>query len=310
MKTFLTSPEGAFYTSQDADLVQGVHGGEYFALDDATRRKLGVPRVDQHIYARKNGLAITSLAALYSASGDASALADARRAADWVLAHRALPEGGFRHDENDAAGPYLADTLAMARAFLALYTVTAERRWLARAEAAAAFIDARFRSPLGFATAAASPEAPLSPKAQVDEIIALARFANLLHSHTGNAAHRALAEHAMRFLGAPAVVERQGYGTSGLLLADRELRTEPAHLTIVGGKDAPAAQALFATALRGAPAMARIEWLDAREGPLPRADVEYPTLRAPAAFLCADGSCSLPMNTSEQLAQKLSKSRR
>jgi uncharacterized protein YyaL (SSP411 family) len=28
LKNFLTSPEGAFYTSQDADLVPGEHGGD------------------------------------------------------------------------------------------------------------------------------------------------------------------------------------------------------------------------------------------------------------------------------------------
>ena len=308
LKTFLTSPEGAFYTSQDADLVQGEHGAEYFALDDAGRRKLGVPRVDQHIYARENGLAITGLAALYAAGGDAACLADARRAAEWVLAHRALPDGGFRHDEKDAAGPYLADSMAMARAFLALYTVTAERPWLARAEAAATFIDQKFRAPAGFATAASASTATLPPKPQVDENIALVRFANLLHHHTGNPAHRALAEHAMRYLASSAVVERQGYGVSGILLADRELRTEPAHLTIVGAKDDPAARALFAAALRDAPSFTRLEWFDSREGPLPRADVEYPKLREAAAFFCTNGTCSLPVSTPEKLAQKLARS--
>ena len=310
VRDFLTSPEGAFYTSQDADVVPGEHSAEYFALDDAGRRKLGVPRVDQHFYARENGLVITGLAAVHAASGDASSLADARRAAEWVIAHRALPGGGFRHDEKDAAGPYLADTLAMARAFLALYTVTAERAWLARAEESAAFVDSHFRSAPGFATAVAAPGAPLSPKPQVDENIALVRFTNLLHAHTGKAAHRAMSEHAMRYLASPVVVERQGYGTSGILLADREVRTEPAHVTVVGAKDDPAARALFAAALRAAPPMARIEWFDSREGPLPRADVEYPKLDAAAAFLCADGSCSRPISTPGELTQALGKSKR
>lgn len=310
VRDFLTSPEGAFYTSQDADVVRGKHSGEYFALDDAARRKLGIPLVDQHLYARENGLVITGLAALYAASGDASCLADARRAADWVVANRALPGGGFRHGEKDAAGPYLADTLAMARAFLALYTVTGERAWLTRAEESAAFMDTQFRRSPGFATAVAAPGAPLAPKPQVDENIALVRFANLLHAHTGKAAHRAMSGHAMRFLASPTVVERQGYGTSGILLADRELRAEPAHCTIVGGKDDPAARALFAAALRGAPPMARIEWFDGREGPLPRTDVEYPKLEAAAAFLCADGSCSRPMSTPAQLADALKKTKR
>jgi uncharacterized protein YyaL (SSP411 family) len=34
LREFLTSPEGAFYASQDADLIPGHHGGEYFRLRD------------------------------------------------------------------------------------------------------------------------------------------------------------------------------------------------------------------------------------------------------------------------------------
>ena len=307
VREFLTSPDGAFYTSQDADVVPGKHSGEYFALKDAGRRKLGVPRVDRNIYARENGLVITGLAALYAASGEASCLADARRAADWVVANRALPSGGFRHGEKDTAGPYLADTLAMARAFLALYTVTAERAWFARADEAATFMDSHFRSPLGFLSAVAAPGASLAAKAQVDENVALVRFANLLHAHSGKAAHRAMAEHAMRFLASPALIEMQGYGTSGILLAERELRTEPAHITVIGGKDDAQARVLFAAALRAASPMSRIEWFDPRDGPLSRTDVEYPKLDAPAAFLCADGSCSRPMQKPEELTEKLAK---
>jgi len=307
LRDFLTSPEGAFYVSQDADLVEGEHSGEYFALDDAARRARGIPRVDRHIYARENGLAITGLAALYAADGDATILADARRAAEWVLAHRALEGGGFRHDAHDAAGPYLADTLAMGRAFLALYAVTAERPWLARAEAAAQFIDAKFHAPVGFATAAAATGATFAPKPQLDENIAVARFANLLGHYTGQEAPRKMAEHAMQYLASPTVVAQQGYATSGILLADRELRSEPAHLTVVGRKDDPAAQALFAAVLRGAPPVARIEWLDVREGPLPRSDVPFPELPRAAAFVCAGGTCSLPLTSPEKVTARLVK---
>jgi uncharacterized protein YyaL (SSP411 family) len=80
LRTFLTSPTGAFYTSQDADLVDGKHNADYFALSDAQRRKLGIPRVDKHIYARENGWAINGLVALYAASGDRATLDEAIRA--------------------------------------------------------------------------------------------------------------------------------------------------------------------------------------------------------------------------------------
>ena len=96
----------------------------YFALDDAARRKLGVPVVDKHRYARENGWMIHALATAYTVTGDRTYLDDAQRAARWIIANRSLSGGGFRHDERDAAGPYLEDTLAMSDAFLALYTAT------------------------------------------------------------------------------------------------------------------------------------------------------------------------------------------
>jgi uncharacterized protein YyaL (SSP411 family) len=305
LQTFLTSPDGAFYTSQDADATPGEQAAAYFALDDAARRKQGLPRVDKHIYARDNGLAITGLAALSAAGGDPSSLADARRAATWILAHRAIPGGGFRHDSTDTAGPYLADTLEMGRAFLALYSVTAERSWLARAEAAARFIDAKFRAPLGFATAAAAPSSPLPPQPELEENVTLARFANLLAHDTGQSAYREMAVHAMRYNASKVVIARQGYSVAGILLANRELGTNPIHVTIVGAKDDPAARALFATALRDAPPYTRLEWYARREGPLPNTDVEYPALPMAAAYLCTNSACSSPSRTPDALAHKL-----
>jgi uncharacterized protein YyaL (SSP411 family) len=98
---FLTSPDGAFYVSQDADLNHDIDGHKYYALDDSGRRKLGMPRIDKNLYARENGWAISGLSAYYDVTGDAKALAIAERAAKWVVANRALPNGGFRHGEKD-----------------------------------------------------------------------------------------------------------------------------------------------------------------------------------------------------------------
>jgi uncharacterized protein YyaL (SSP411 family) len=305
IERFLTSPDGAFYTSQDADLKDGEPGSDYYSKDEPARLKLGVPRVDRHIYARENGLAITGLAALYAANGDASALAEARRAAGWVIAHRALPGGGFRHDGKDNAGPYLADTLEMGRAFLALYAVTAERQWLVKAEAAADFIDAHFRAPAGFAASVTGAAATLKPEPEADENITLARFANLLAHYSGRAVYKTMADHAMSYLASPTVIAEQGYAVSGILLANREVGTDPAHITIVGAKDDPAGRALFAAALRDAPPYTRLEWFDRREGPLPNADVEYPALPTAAAYLCTAGACSSPANTPDALAREL-----
>ena len=259
----------------------------------------GIPRIDTHVYSRENGWAIQALAALYAVTGEKEQLDDAVRAANWIIAARSLPGGGFSHGEKDVAGPYLGDTLAMGAAFLALYTVTAEASWLDRAMSAAQFVNANFKSDPGFATTAGS-SGP-RPTLQIDENVALVRFANLLNHYSGDPSHREMAEHAMRYLAAPEIVERRGFQFGGVLLSERELSSAPLHITVVGGKNDPAARSLFLAALRQPSTYKRVEWLDETEGPLKNADVEYPRTDTAAAFLCTDRSCSPPIFTPEKL---------
>jgi hypothetical protein len=303
LKTFLSSPAGAFYVSQDADLVPGEHSGEYFKLDDAGRRKLGIPRIDTHIYARENGWAITALATLYAASGDAQYLDDATTAAKWIIQNRALEGGGFRHDEKDPAGPYLGDTLAMGRGFLALYAATGTRDWLAKAQAAADFIDKNFRAKeAGFVTALNPASAASLPpqQPQREENGNVVRLANLLFHYTGKAEYRKMAEFAFKFLTAPPIAKR--FPMASVLLAEEELNREPPHVTVVGAKKDAKALALFKAAIAASPSYQRVEWYDAKEGELPNQDgVEYPPMSEPAAFVCANGACSPPVSKPEEV---------
>ncbi len=293
LKDFLLSPDGAFYTSQDADLVQGTKGTEFFALDDDARRAKGIPRIDTHVYSQENGWAIESIATLYEVTGDPAYLHTAVRAAHWVIDNRSLPGGGFRHDLEDVAGPYLGDTLAMGRAFLQLYRVTADREWLARAENAAVFIDAAFKDEeAGFLTA--SPDgSPISPVSHIEENVSMTRFANLLSHFTGKDSQKELAEHGMRYL-ATAEVALRRIDESSVLLADLELANDPAHYTVVGAKMNERSNELYNIALREPGWYKRIEWWDVDEGPLPNRDVQYPVLGRSAAFVCHNGRCSLP----------------
>jgi uncharacterized protein YyaL (SSP411 family) len=305
LKHFLLAPEGAFYASQDADLVPGEHSDSYFQLGDSERRKLGIPRIDQHIYARENGWAINALAVLSAVSGDQQPLEDAVRAAKWIIAHRETSDGGYQHDETDKAGPYLADTLYMGRAFLTLYMVTANRTWLQHAEEAADYIENRLKGELGYLT---SPSiGALKSNPQVDENADLARFANSLEKYSGKAAYEKLAQHAMQFLSIQTVLDERGYLVGGILLANRELTTLPIHITVVGSKTDPAAASLFQAALKLPSPYKRVEWWDNQEGALPNNDVEYPVLENAAAFICTDRTCSPPVFSAEKLSGAVGK---
>ncbi|HEV2963184.1 MAG TPA: DUF255 domain-containing protein [Candidatus Angelobacter sp.] len=300
LKAFLTSPEGAFYTSQDADLIEGKHSGSYYALDDAQRRKLGIPRIDKNMYARENGWAIAALATFCAATGDTDAREQALQATRWVLANRSLPNGGFRHGSSDAAGPYLGDNVSMARAFLALYGATADRQWLAQTENTITFIDSHFRDPRGAGFVTATGALP-----QRDENAMLARTANLLFHYTSKQVYQDVAQRALRYLAAVPVVYRRPAST--VLLADLELASPPLHLTVVGAKDDAAARDLFQAALRYPSTYKRLEWWDHREGPLPNPDVQYPELKTAAAFVCTDRTCSTPIYKADELQNRVDK---
>jgi uncharacterized protein YyaL (SSP411 family) len=305
---FLRSPEGAFYTSQDADLVKGEHSEKYFALDDAARRKLGIPVVDKHRYSRENGWMISALATAYTVTGERAYLDDAQRAARWIVANRSITGGGFRHDERDVAGPYLEDTLAMGDAFLALYTATGSREWLGRAQSSAAFIEQHFRGTQpGYLTSAPRAGSRLQPKSNIDENIPLARFTNLLHRYTGAVSYRAMSDYALRMLVTEEVADSQ-ITAPGILLAAFESVNDPLHITIVGGKDDAAAVALFDSALRYAAVYRRIEWWDRREGNMPNPDVRYPQLPRAAAFICTDSTCSLPIFDAAKVPHEVARS--
>jgi uncharacterized protein YyaL (SSP411 family) len=108
----------------------------------------------------------------------------------------------------------------------------------------------------------------------------------------------------MRYVGTPQIA--RVFPAAGVLIADYEFTHPPTHLTVVGHKDDPAAQALFLAALRMPSGYNRIEWWDQREGALPHADVEYPPLDAAkaAAFVCSERTCSKPIFDPEQIQTK------
>jgi uncharacterized protein YyaL (SSP411 family) len=228
VQNFLMSPDGTFYVSQDADVVEGEHSAEYFKLDDAARRKQGIPRVDKHVYARENGWMIAALCELYKASGDQTALAEAKRAADWIGENRSLPHGGFRHAEKDVAGPYLGDTLAMGQGFFALYNATHDAGWLQQTEDSLGFINFYMSSDdmPGFLTSKTPTDNSYKPHPERDENVQVVRLATAVFEVSGNATDEQIADSAMRYLAAKENALRPMSG--GVLQAHAEFSSRKA----------------------------------------------------------------------------------
>ncbi|MGE0321173.1 MAG: DUF255 domain-containing protein [Polyangiaceae bacterium] len=116
---FLAAPNSAgYYVSQDADV--GAHertsrfvdGKIYYGKPEAERLKLGVPRVDTHVYAEESGLWLSALAALGSA-GERSALDQGLRTARNLLKTHVLPDGRVKHSAKDTGRYHLSDAASL-----------------------------------------------------------------------------------------------------------------------------------------------------------------------------------------------------
>ncbi|MFT7673101.1 MAG: hypothetical protein ACI845_001511 [Gammaproteobacteria bacterium] len=298
LQNFLLAPDGGFYTSQDADLNLEVDDHAFFVLSDQKRRSLGMPKIDTNIYSPENGWMINALLAMYVALGSEIALDQAKASAQFIIDNRSIGNGGFFHGATDTSGPFLGDNQAMARAFIALYQNTSERRWLDKAKETLEFIEVNFRNADGgYNSAAVEPSQEgvfASPIKQIDEIAALARTSNLAWHYTDTPELRKMAEHAMRYLAAEELSE-QFFFQPSILLSDYELNIAPVHITVVGSKSDKAAIKLFAEARQYASSYLRVDWWDKSAGPLPNANVTYPEMEQAAAFVCSDNACSLPL---------------
>lgn len=228
LDTFLSSPEGAFLPSQNADA--GAHdraalfvdGDVYYRLPDAERRKLGVPRVDEHIYAHENGLAVSALCALYEVTRDAAVLARARRAADLILTRLVAPDGSVKRTGSTAL--YLADAASFGLGTARLAEVSGEAPYREVAVKIAAALERKFADAKSGAYFAKS----LDPSAAgvfarrdrpFDHNVTAARFLAALARLNGDSAPRDRARRALAAILTPRSLTERGRMVGPVLLA-------------------------------------------------------------------------------------------
>jgi uncharacterized protein len=298
---FLSAENGAFYTSQDADLSERVDGHAYARLGDDQRRALGIPSVDRHVYPRDNGLLIRALTELSMDTGDGAYLARARQAAE-AMKQLARPDGSFAHGDE----PALADTTAMGAAYLSLYEATALPSYLALARRTETALEA-FRDPAGagfYSTRSTGIGVGVlaSPVRDIDENVLVARFCNALAHLTSDPHTAARASAALRYLTAAPIRER---APAAVWLATWEASRPPLHAVVVGPSTSDAVEGLLAAA-RAAPTSYKdiVAW-DPAAPPPATGSPSVPPSPVGVAYVCGPTFCSPPAMTQDALRRAI-----
>ena len=277
------------------------------ARDDRIR-----PGRDDKVLADWNGLAIAALcrAAAVFARPDWIALAE--NAFAFIVTHMAASDGRIQHAwrlRRVAAAGLLEDQAAMARAALALYETTGTATYLDRARGITDAADTWFGDRGGsyFSTAEDATDVPLGPEARPrtpgDNATpsgngVIAQVLARLHHLTGGPRFRDRAEAVIRAYG--------GLGDSfsaapGLLVAT-DMLEEMAGVVVTGPADHPLTRALLAAALAAPdPAVCVL-----RAPPGTALEAGHPafgkTSPQPAAYVCRNGTCGLPIHDAATLA--------
>ncbi|HEX7157305.1 MAG TPA: thioredoxin, partial [Burkholderiaceae bacterium] len=273
----------------------------------AARERRPRPARDDNIIASWNGLAIQGMCAAYQATGAASYLQAARRAADFIAGEMTLPDGGvyraWREGKAKVPG-FLDDYANLANARIDLYESGFDARDLDGAARLADLILEKFWQPGAglFLTASDSETLVQRPRTLVDgacpsgtsaSVFAFLRLAEL----TGGARYRERAEELLQAL-APAAAH-DGIAFAHLLAAREFIQRGPLEIVFAGGhRDAGP---LIAVAHR--------IYLPARvlafAGDVPAGEGRGPLGGRPAAYVCRYQACRAPVTTAAALAEQL-----
>lgn len=305
------TPDGGFFGSLDADLsrVTADHveivmrGAQYYALDDAARRRAGMPRADRNVYTSFNAMIAAALARLYEVDGDPRTLALATTAVA-LVERTSSDRGGFAHHESSRGQLFhLSDQVEMGRAYLALHQATGERRFHDSAIRVARFlldpangiVDVRRG---GFFAQSPDPAAvgdlAVRRKPLAENGLAARLLLSLARMH-GDDAFRVAAERTLRGVGSRREIARLGRRVGEYLMALEMLNGPYVRFAVVSANDDEATRSLYRAALAVYEPVRLMERLQPGEG-------DYPDTGRPAAFLCTATACSLPVTDASQFA--------
>ena len=279
------------------------------------REKRIKPGRDEKILTEWNGLMIHALADVGVLLGREDALEAATKSADFVLSEMSQDNGFLFRSYKDGRArfnAYLEDYAGFARGLVALYESTFELRWLAEAVRLTKIMQSQFADEAGggfFQTGIAHEQLVVRRKDFIDNAIPsgnsmaaelLLRLAKL----TGNDEYRSEAARIFQIMAAAMAQQPTGFGR--MLTALDDLLTPSQEVAIVGALDDPRTQALLHEARRHyLPHTVLALREPDGENPLPLLEGRTLVDGQPAAYVCENYACKLPVTSVDALRRLL-----
>jgi uncharacterized protein YyaL (SSP411 family) len=151
---FLGNETPLYWNSQNADLISGVHSGEYYDLSEEERLAEGTPAVDEKIYLKENAAMSIALSNLWAATGNQTYLKKGRLMLNYILAEFNTTDGLYAREIGESKIFSFEDNRVLLDAMMRYYQITQEADLLEEATALAYLLIKRFDSPWGITSAA------------------------------------------------------------------------------------------------------------------------------------------------------------
>jgi uncharacterized protein YyaL (SSP411 family) len=281
----------------------------------ARRQQRVVPARDEKILTEWNGLMVHALAECGVVLDRTDALEAARSAANFILDEMSQQDGKLLRSYKDGRArlnAYLEDYASFIRALIALYEADFDLRWLAEASRLTQIMFDQFHDEErgGFyQTGIDHEQLVVRRKDYIDNAIpsgnslaaeSLIRLANLL----GNDEYRK--EAASIVLTVQELMGRQPAGFGRMLMNQDALLARSTEIAIVGDPDLAETQALLrAVRRRYHPNAVVALKRPGEENPLPVLEGRSLVDGKPAAYVCENYACKLPVTEPDALAEQL-----
>lgn len=297
---FLKSPSGLYYNSQDADLKEGEHAGDYFVLSDKERLAKGIPRIDSSCYLKENAQIAESFVYMWAATGEENYLKNSGNILKRLKEEYKITGLGYVHDKNFKEALALGDYIYLCRALMTFYNASGESWSIEEANNIGKDIIRNFKSDNGFLNYRSDIN-PLPPNPILTENIDLCRVFNRLYYFTNEEHYKTYSKQIFSYLISEEVL-KEIIAESGILTAKEELDAEPGKVVVFlkSNKEVEWEKALL-TLWRSGSDYFMIERVIGDNVPEKYKDMKDASGNNNCAFICSSLSCSSPFFTTAGL---------